>query len=71
VDGTSIEALLAAFRAAPFSTGKPSLVLARTVKGRGVSFIENNAAWHHSVPSEAQYKQAMAELSEQLSKCRE
>ena len=41
---------------------KPLCVIANTVKGKGVSFMENVAKWHHGVPSPAQYEQAMKEL---------
>jgi len=44
--------------------GKPSCIVAHTNKGQGISFMCDNVAWHHKVPSEAQYKQAMAELEE-------
>jgi transketolase len=43
-------------------TGKPTCVIANTVKGKGVSFMEDVAKWHHGVPSEAELKQALAEL---------
>jgi transketolase len=46
----------------PAEPGKPTCVIANTIKGRGVSFMENTAKWHHGVPSEAELKQAMAEL---------
>jgi transketolase len=46
----------------PAELGKPTCVIANTVKGRGVSFMENVAKWHHGVPSEAELKQALAEL---------
>lgn len=42
--------------------GKPTFVIANTVKGKGVSFMENVAQWHHGVPSEAELKEALAEL---------
>ena len=47
----------------PAETGKPTCVIANTVKGKGVSFMENVAKWHHGVPSEAELKQALGELS--------
>jgi transketolase len=46
----------------PAETGKPTCVIANTVKGRGVSFMENTVKWHHGVPSEAELKQALSEL---------
>jgi transketolase len=42
--------------------GKPTAVISDTVKGKGISFMENQAAWHHKVPTEEQYQQAMEEL---------
>lgn len=46
----------------PAETGKPTCVIANTVKGKGVSFMEGVAKWHHGVPSEAELKQALSEL---------
>lgn len=46
----------------PAESGKPTCVIANTIKGKGVSFMENVAKWHHSVPGEAELKQALAEL---------
>jgi transketolase len=47
-----------------FEPGKPTLVIAHTVKGKGVSFMEDVVKWHHGVPSDEQYQQAMKELDE-------
>ncbi len=46
----------------PPEAGKPTFIIANTTKGKGVSFMENVAKWHHGVPSEAELKQALAEL---------
>ena len=46
----------------PAEPGKPTFIIANTVKGKGVSFMENVAKWHHGVPSEAELKQALADL---------
>ncbi|PZQ96575.1 MAG: transketolase [Cereibacter sphaeroides] len=62
VDGHDYPALLEIFSASPKGRGKPLCVIANTVKGKGVSFMENKAAWHHGVPNEAQFTQAMEEL---------
>jgi transketolase len=64
VDGHDVPALCDVFRAAPFSPGKPSCVIANTIKGRGVSFMEGRAAWHHHVPTDAELTAALEELSE-------
>jgi transketolase len=61
-DGNDIGELVRAFEAVPFRPGKPSVVLAKTRKGKGVSFMENVAKWHHGVPNEEEFNRAMAEL---------
>ena len=63
VDGNNIQALVALLDALPRNSGKPQLILANTIKGRGVSFMENNAKWHHGVPSREELAQALAELT--------
>jgi transketolase len=63
VDGNDTDALAALFDRLPLEPGKPNLVLAHTVKGKGVSFIENVHSWHHRVPSDQEYDTAMMELS--------
>lgn len=62
VDGHDFEALEAAFKAAQECKGKPTMLLARTVKGMGVSFMLNNADWHGKAPNDEQYAVAHAEL---------
>jgi transketolase len=62
VDGNDICALLDVFAAVPFVHGKPSLVLANTIKGKGISFMEDTVKWHHRVPNEEEYAAAVAEL---------
>jgi transketolase len=66
VDGHDVAALAGLFDALPFEAGKPNLVLAHTVKGKGVSFIEDRAGWHHHVPTGEEYGTAMAELDAAL-----
>lgn len=63
-EGNCIDSLAAAFAKARTVKGCPSLIIARTTKGCGVSFMENQAAWHHQVPTEQQYQQAVNELKE-------
>ena len=55
-----------ALRGSPEADGKPTLVLANTIKGKGVSFAENKPEWHHHVPSDDQLKQAHEELDAAL-----
>lgn len=61
-DGNDIEQLNAAFEEAKATKGKPSLVLANTVKGCGSSIMENVASWHHHVPTEEEAKQIFADF---------
>ncbi len=63
VDGNNISDLIDRFNELPFAPGKPSLILAHTVKGKGVSFIENQVGWHHHVPNDAEFSLAMNELN--------
>jgi transketolase len=60
INGHDYLALLGAF--APSSTGKPVAIVANTIKGKGVSFMEDRVEWHHKVPSAEQVKQALVEL---------
>lgn len=62
VDGHNIPALLEAFEAAKGVQGKPVCLVASTVKGKGVSFMENQAGWHGKAPNDEQAQQAIAEL---------
>ena len=66
VDGHDIEALTQVLSNVPFEKEKPSVIIAHTVKGKGVSFIENNHKWHHHVPSDTEFEQAMQELDQVL-----
>ncbi len=65
-DGHDLTELRDTIKRTPFEPGKPSMVIANTIKGKGVRFIENVAKWHHGVPSDEQYHQAMAELQSRL-----
>jgi transketolase len=65
VDGHDYAALLDTFHALPFEPGRPSCVIAHTTKGKGVSFIENRAEWHHHVPTDAELEAALRELGEE------
>jgi transketolase len=64
VDGNNISELAALFGSLPFEQGKPSLVLAQTVKGKGISFMEDKVQWHHRTPTDAEYTAAMLELEQ-------
>lgn len=66
VDGNDVAALKEVFASLPFEKGKPSLVIANTTKGKGVSYMENVLKWHHGVPDRAQYELAIQELDNSL-----
>ena len=61
-DGHDFDSLEKAFNEAKTVKGQPTVIIAKTVKGKGVSFMENNVSWHGAAPNDEQYKQAMADL---------
>ena len=67
IDGHNFDAIEAALNEAKTVKGKPSAIVMKTVKGKDVSFMENNAGWHGVAPNDAQYEQAMLELNAKLS----
>lgn len=67
-DGHDFDSLRAAIAAAEAEKGRPSVILAKTVKGKGVSFMENDPGWHGKAPNAEQYEQAMAELNAAVEK---
>jgi transketolase len=66
VDGNDIEQLVHTFSNVPKTVGKPTMVIANTVKGKGISIAENQVGWHHRVPTKEEYDLAVEELSQQL-----
>ena len=66
IDGNNIEELISALEEVPFKTNMPNVIIANTVKGSGVSFIENQISWHHKVPSKEEFEKANLELESQL-----
>lgn len=62
VDGHDIDEIMKAFEVARNIKGKPTCIIAKTIKGKGVSFMENQVGWHGKAPNEEQYNQAMSEL---------
>jgi len=63
VDGHDVEQLSQALHQVPFAPGRPSLLIARTVKGKGVSFAEGNHAWHYGKLNAEQKAQALQDLA--------
>lgn len=66
VDGHNLHELTETLTHLPFTKGKPNLVIAHTIKGKGISYMENQLKWHHGVPSKEQYADAITELNNAL-----
>ena len=64
-DGHNVREMYEAYQAARACKGKPTVILARCVKGKGVSYMENSAKWHGTAPNDEEYQRAMAELEVQ------
>lgn len=62
VDGHNIKELIGTFNSIPFVIEKPTMVIANTIKGKGISFMENKYEWHNKVPDDEQFKLAYKEL---------
>ena len=62
IDGHDIEEIIKAFEVAKNVKGKPTCIIAKTTKGKGITFMENQAGWHGKAPNEEQYQQAMKEM---------
>lgn len=71
IDGHDFDQIEAAFEAARACTDKPTAIVQKTVKGKGVSFMENQVSWHGTAPNAEQYAQAMAELTAKLAEYEE
>ena len=67
IDGHDFDAIESSLNEIKTVTGKPCAIVMKSVKGKGVSFMENNAGWHGVAPNDVQYEQAMAELNAKLS----
>ena len=63
IDGHDFNAIVAAIAQAKASPGRPSMIIAHTIKGRGVSFMENVASWHGTPPTDAEHARALDELA--------
>ena len=63
IDGHNMQEILDAFEVAKNVKGKPVCIIAKTIKGKGVSYMENQVGWHGKAPNEEQYKMAMEELN--------
>lgn len=68
IDAHDFDQMEAAFDAARACKGKPTAIVQKSTKGKGVSFMENQVSWHGTAPNQEQYEKAMAELNETLAK---
>lgn len=66
IDGHDVEQIVSAIREAKEYNGKPNIIIARTVKGKGISFAENNPAFHNGIMNEEQYEKAIREIDAAL-----
>lgn len=71
IDGHDFDQINAAFQEAQETKGQPTVILAKTVKGKGISYMENNAGWHGKAPNDEQYEQGVAELTAILNELEE
>ena len=66
MNGDEMQSITDTFDSIDYHNGKPHLLISNTTKGKGVSYMENVASWHHGMPNEQQYQQAIAEISERI-----
>ncbi len=66
LDGHNMDQLVSQLRKLPTTIGKPHFIIANTIKGKGVRTMENVAKWHHGVPGQEQYEQALKDFAEQI-----
>ncbi len=66
IDGNSIDEIIKAFDRIDYNNHKPHLIISRTTKGKGVSLMENILKWHHGVPTQAEYEQAISEIEQRI-----
>ena len=64
IDGHNIDEIINVFKKIRLVKEKPSVIIAKTIKGKGISYMENNVAWHGKAPSEEEFKVAINELKE-------
>jgi len=68
MNGDDLQSILDTFISIDYNCGKPHMLVSNTTKGFGVSYMENIASWHHGMPNEEQYQQAMQEISDRIAK---
>lgn len=71
MDGDDMEDIVRTLDGIAYNGGKPHMIISHSTKGKGVSYMENVAKWHHGVPTEEQYEQALAEIDARIAKMEE
>ena len=71
INGNNMDCVLSAFEKARSVKDQPTVIIAETTKGKGVSFMENKAVWHHKVPTAEEYALAKQELADKISALKE
>ena len=71
IDGHNIESIIRALTIAEITKGKPTAIICKTIKGKGVSFMENQIDWHGKAPNDEEYKIAIQELKQEAEKIQE
>ena len=66
MNGDDMEDIMKTFDSIDYNNGKPHMLVSNTTKGKGVSYMENVAKWHHGMPNEEQYQQALNEIDERI-----
>lgn len=66
LNGDDMQSILDAFRSIDYQNGRPHLLVSNTTKGRGVSYMENIASWHHGMPNQEQYEAGIREITERI-----
>ena len=69
IDGNNIKQILQAFKKAKENKNKPTCIIAKTIKGKGVSFMEDKAEWHGKAPNKEEFEKALKELEKEEEKC--
>ena len=62
IDGHNFEQIESTMKSVPFEPGKPSVIIAHTIKGKGISYMENQLVWHYKSPDDKQLAQALSEI---------
>ncbi len=71
IEGNNIYSIIDGFKSLKYGNAKPKLIIARTTKGYGISFMQNNHKWHHKVPSEEQFNKAIMEIDNRINSLKE